>query len=157
MSDGGMLGRRRLLVGSVALLGVGASNVVLTGCGEDEAAPVTLEADPVRLDSLASELDLIAAYEQTIAMRPDLAASLTPIAEQHRLHAEELAAGQPLDVSGRTVSVPGTVADLQERERQAAGLRAGACVRSQNPELAEKLSLIGASEAQHVVALAALT
>lgn len=156
MSGSHALGRRELLSRSLGLVGLGAIGAAVTGCAPSEPEGVSLTADPARLDSLASELDLIVAYEQTIAARPDLAEPLTYIAEQHRLHAEQLSLGQPLALADRDVQAAGTVADLQERERQAAGLRAGACVRAVNTELAGVLCLIGASEAQHVVALAQL-
>lgn len=150
MTSGAQLSRRQLLLG-VAL---GAVALPAAGCSSTPA-PVSAAVDPVRLETLGSELDLIAVYEATIAARPDLAAALTPLLDQHRAHAaalqvDDAAAATP---APRPPAAAADIAGLRELERQAAGLRAGACVRAQNPELAAMICHIGASEAQHVVVL----
>lgn len=150
MSSGAQVSRRQLLLG----LAIGAVATSTAACSS-ESAPVSAAVDPVRVETLGSELDLIAVYEATIIARPDLAASLTPLLEQHRAHAGAL---QVDDVEAPSPAVRAGVAGvdvaaLRELERQAAGLRAGACVRAQNPDLAAVICQIGASEAQHVVVL----
>lgn len=151
---GSQVTRRHLLLGT--LTGVALASVV--GCS-DEAQPVSLAADPVRLEALGAELDLIAVYEASIAAQPELAPTLLVIADQHREHARAL---QVQDAEAPTPAPRGTAEaldlnGLRELERRAAGLRAGACVRAANPELASLLALIGASEAQHVAVLAGVT
>lgn len=151
MTQGSQLTRRHLLLGALT----GVALVSATGCSE-ETEPVSLAADPVRLEALGAELDLIAVYEASIAAQPDLAPTLTVILEQHREHARAL---EVQDAEAPTPAPRGaaTAVDLnglRDLERRAAGLRAGACVRAGNPELARLLALIGASEAQHVAVLA---
>lgn len=146
--------RRHLLLGAVT----GAALVSVAGCS-DGPEQVTLAADPVRLEALGAELDLIEIYQATMTARPDLAATLTVILDQHREHAaalevQEAEAPQPPE---RASAAPVSVDELRELERRAAGLRAGACVRAGNPELARLLALIGASEAQHVTVLAGVS
>lgn len=154
MTHGRELTRRHLLLGAVT--GVALASVV--GCA-DASEPVSLAADPVRLESLGAELDLIAVYEATIAARPDLSAALTPILDQHREHAAALEVQDQDAPSPAPRAAAGAVDinGLRELERRAAGLCAGACVRAGNPELARLLALIGASEAQHVVVLAGVS
>lgn len=148
----GHLDRRQLLVWSVSL---GALSWVASGCSDSEPL-VSLAEDPVRLETLGAELSLIDSYERLLAVRPDVRAALAPILDEHRRHAESLAG--PETTPPQIPAVPGdpSVAWIREQERQAAGQRAGACVRADRPELASLLCLIGASEAQHVVALGAV-
>lgn len=151
MTHGGELTRRHLLLGALT----GVALAAAPGCAA-EPEPVSLAADPVRLESLGAELDLIATYEASIAARPDLAPTLTLILDQHREHAQALEVAQT-EAPPPAPRAPGAAVDpngLRELERRAAGLRAGACVRAGNPELARLLALIGASEAQHVAVLA---
>lgn len=154
MTRGGQLTRRHLLLGAVTGVALGA----VAGCG-NEAEPISLAADPVRLEALGAELNLIAVYEASIAAQPDLAAPLTAILEQHREHARalEVQDSEAPTPAARSGAAAVGLDALRELERQAAGLRAGACVRAGNPELARLLALIGASEAQHVAVLAGVT
>lgn len=154
MTHGRGLTRRHLLLGAVT----GPALVYVAGCS-DESEPVSLAADPVRLEALGAELDLIAVYQATIAARPDLASVLTVILDQHREHARALEVTEA-DAPTPAPRAPAAALDLgglRELERRAAGLRAGACVRAGNPELARLLALIGASEAQHVAVLAGVS
>ncbi|MFI0432202.1 MAG: hypothetical protein ACH36H_03565 [Candidatus Nanopelagicales bacterium] len=141
----------------------------LDGCASEGADGAYGDVDPVRVQTLGDELALVAAYRQAIGAHPTLAAQLQPILDQHLAHADALRdsstvpSGQanPLasaSPSGTPVAVAGAsdaevLASLQEAERAAAALRAGACVRASAQPLASLLVLIGASEAQHVVAL----
>src|SRR5690348_6655775 len=79
--------RRRLLATAGGLSGVAA----LAGCGlfddEPEPAPAPDPLQPLLDEALA----LAGAYDRAAASRPDLAARLAPLAENHRAHAAELA------------------------------------------------------------------
>lgn len=151
---GGQLTRRHLLLAALT----GAALVPMAACS-DEPEPISLAADPVRVEALGAELDLIAVYEASIAAQPELAPTLTVILEQHREHAQALAVpdAQASPPAPRGAAAAVDLNGLRDLERQAAGLRAGACVRAGNPELARLLALIGASEAQHVAVLAGVT
>lgn len=151
MTRGGELTRRHLLLGALT----GVALVSVAACA-DEPGPVSLAADPVRLEALGAELDLIAVYEATITAQPDLAPTITPILDQHREHARalEVPDAEAATPAARAPAAAVDLNGLRELERRAAGLRAGACVRAGNPELAGLLALIGASEAQHVAVLA---
>jgi hypothetical protein len=87
------------------VLGAGLTLTTLGGCGlfqDDEPAPPPV---PDPLQPLADEaLTLAAAYDRAAVSRPDLAARITPLAEDHRAHAAELA-----KVIGRTPSVSASV------------------------------------------------
>lgn len=157
--------RSVLAAAALALPGIAA----LEACAAGRPGADYADTDPVRLESLGDELSLIAAYQQAIAGHPTLAGRLQPILDQHAAHAASLRTGagtsgdapQPLASAspvGAAVQVAGgtdadVLASLQEAERAAAALRAGACVRATDSSLASLLVLIGASEAQHVVAL----
>ncbi len=159
---------RRSVLAAAALALPGLS--VLSACATGTRGASYGAADPVQLEALGDELSLVVAYQQAIASHPALAAQLEPILDQHNAHAASLrTAAAPSDGPnplasaspvGAAVSVSGAsdaevLASLQEAERTAAALRAGACVRAAEPALASLLVLIGASEAQHVVALGA--
>lgn len=143
------------------VLGVGLITppLVLAACAEPATSRQRAADQPVLLETWASELALIAAYEQAIAIRPDLTTTLASIAEQHREHAQAVAR----DITARSPSaapVPSAsatpadlVAALRDQERAAAAARAAAAVRASGGPLAALLCLIGASEAQHVAEL----
>jgi len=73
--------------GAALLALVGAAG--LTGCGlfEDEPDPAPDLITPL----IAGALELAARYDAAVAIAPELAERLRPIAEAHRAHAAELA------------------------------------------------------------------
>lgn len=140
-------------------MGVTAPPLLLAACAEPTASRQRAADQPVLLETWASEMSLIAAYEAALVLRPDLAATLSSIAEQHRRHAQTIAtditARSPSASSPAPASVPAAdiVASLRDQERAAAAARAAAAVRAEGGPLAALLCLIGASEAQHVAEL----
>ncbi|WP_203815797.1 hypothetical protein [Paractinoplanes ferrugineus] len=147
------------------MLGAGLAALTLGGCGvlDDDPQP---PSTPDPLQPLADEaLALAAAYDRTAASLPALATRLTPLAQDHRAHAAELA-----QVTGRTpaasISAPASaaaaggsatdpataVAALRAAEQTAAKNAVTACATT----TAERAGLVGsiaACRATHVEAL----
>ncbi len=162
--------RRRTLLGFAIVAAVVPASI---GCTPDadpgpDPAPTTdgptddstASADAaLRAAAAAAENELIALYEATITAHAGLAASLAPLAEQHREHRAALeagiapATGNPPNVP--TVSAdPGTaVAEIITAERRAADARTVDCEQAGAEDLARLLALIAASEASHSEAL----
>lgn len=148
-----------------AVLGLGmlAPPLLLAACTEPTASRQRAADQPVLLETWASEMALIAAYEAAVVLRPELATTFAAIAEQHRQHATTIAT----DITVRSPSVSPTaspsaaptvnpadvIGSLRDQERAAAAARAAAAVRATGGPLAALLCLIGASEAQHVAEL----
>ncbi|GAB2919132.1 hypothetical protein GCM10027280_02710 [Micromonospora polyrhachis] len=83
-----ILRSRRSVLRVAGLLTLAAATGPLAACGLfDDSEP---EPDPLA-PLLAGALDLAALYEAAVAADPTLADRLTPIAQAHRAHAEELA------------------------------------------------------------------
>ncbi|GIE27263.1 hypothetical protein Ait01nite_003080 [Actinoplanes italicus] len=139
------------------LLGALAGSAALAGCGildrEPEPAP-----QPDALQPLLDEaLTLAASYDRAIVAQPDLAARLTPLAEDHRAHATELARviGATLPSAGPSASAPtagDTTATLRKAEQAAQKTAVAAC-KAAPPERAALAGSIAACRATHAEAL----
>lgn len=143
------LTRRTILAGAtIAPLGLLAACNAIT-------SPLTDPDDVVKAATAASERDLIAAYNATIGAFGQLAAALTPLRDQHREHLS--AVGGVADERAAeftAVSAKAALAALTAAELAASNQRVDQCGQANARELIWTLSLIGASEAQHVLALA---
>lgn len=165
-SDQGGAGHsRRRLLRAGALVALGGATAPLTGCDpfdrDDEPPP------PDALEPLAAEaLALEARHRAAAATAPTLAARLTPIADAHRAHADELrrVIGRPAPsgpstgptgpASGAPADAPDAVlAELRRAEQQghANAAKAGATAPADRAAL---LGSIAAARATHVEALA---
>ncbi|MFI7074119.1 hypothetical protein [Micromonospora sediminicola] len=144
-----------------ALVALGGAAAPLTGCDlfdrDDEPSP------PDALEPLAAEaLALEARYRAAATAAPALAARLTPIADAHRAHADELrrVIGRPApsgtptaDPSVAPVTEPdGVLTDLRRAEQQGRTNAAKACAAAP-AERAALLGSIAAARATHVEAL----
>ncbi|MDZ5442620.1 hypothetical protein U2F26_07735 [Micromonospora sp. 4G57] len=143
-----------------ALVVVGGAAVPLTGCdlfdrGDDKPPP------PDPLEPLAAEAaELAARHRAAIAADPALADRLTPIADAHQAHADELrrVIGRPLP-SGAPSGTPSGDADpadplpgLREAERAGRDNAAKACATAP-AERAALLGSIAAARATHLEVL----
>lgn len=159
---------RRLTRRSV--LAAGAMAVpLLAACGTSVLGTRSPLRDPVRTESLGTERTLIAVYERALAATPSLAPTLAPFLAQHREHAAALGDGLPTSPAPSasttpaptgaasdqpaTTSAADVLAGVAAAEREAMLAHAGACARTTDGTLAALLSLISASEAQHVAVL----
>jgi hypothetical protein len=142
---------RRLLLGALA------GSAALAGCGildrEPEPAPQPDALQPLLDEALA----LAASYDRAIVAQPDLAARLTPLAEDHRTHAGELARviGTTLPSAGPSASAPAatdTTATLRKAEQAAQKTAAAAC-KAAPAERAALAGSIAACRATHAEAL----
>jgi hypothetical protein len=152
--------RRWVLGAAGAALGVAA----LAGCGlfDDDPEP------PAAPDPLRAVLDeavaLAAAYDRAVLVQPGLRTRLTPLADDHRAHATELArllgtavpsGAASAEPSGGAASGPGAaqvVADLRKAEKLAQKTAATACLRAPVARVALAGS-IAACRATHAEAL----
>lgn len=133
----------------------------MTGCDlldrGDDGPPPPDPLEPVAAEAAALE----ARYRAAISAAPDLAGRLTPIADAHRAHAEELrrVIGRPAP-SGSPTAAPTTagtepaalLASLGAAEQQGRTNAARACAAAP----AERTALLGsiaAARATHVEAL----
>jgi hypothetical protein len=143
---------RRIFLG--ALVGSAA----LAGCGvfdrEPEPAP---QPDPFQ-PLLDEALTLAASYDRVIAAQPALAARLTPLAEDHRAHAGDLARliGTTAPSAAPPASAPSaagdTIATLRKAE-QAAQKNAAAACKTAPAGRAALAGSIAACRATHAEAL----
>ena len=144
---------RRQVLGAAAGLGA----LGLAGCGlfDDEPAPPQA---PDALQPLLDEaLALAAAHDRAVAAQPGLGARLTPLADDHRAHAEELARvigrAQPSAGASVAASTPvDTLATLRAAEQAAQRTAAAAC-RQAPAERAALVGSIAACRATHAEAL----
>ncbi|WP_197698587.1 hypothetical protein [Micromonospora viridifaciens] len=142
-----------------ALVALGGAAVPLTGCdlfdGDKPKPP-----DP--LEPLAAEsADLAGRYRAAVAAASALADRLTPIADAHQAHADELrrVIGRPAP-SGTPAASPtvaatdpdGLLAELRQAEQQARTNAAKACAAAP-AERAALLGSIAAARATHLEAL----
>lgn len=144
-----MTDRRQVLQAAVlAATGV----LVLPGCSSDDQTP---DAAAVPDPQQADELALIAAYDAALATAgPKQAAVFQALRDEHEAHARAL--GWTQVPAPSPSPEPVGRAALLRAERAAARQRADGARDASEPELAQILALIAASEAQHVVTLEAL-
>ncbi|HEU4346150.1 MAG TPA: hypothetical protein VFR35_00045 [Actinoplanes sp.] len=139
------------------------------GCGLFDRDPEP-DPEPDPLQPILDEaLALAAAYERAAIAQPALAARLTPLARDHRVHAAELArligaeapSGAPGGTPSGAPSAPSsadagagaqTVAGLREAERVATRT-ATAAARTAQPERVGLVGSIAACRATHAEAL----
>jgi len=148
--------RRRHLIGAAAGGALGAT--ALAGCGlfDDDPEPAPPDAlQPVLDEALA----LAAAYDRAVLAEPGLAKRLTPLADDHRAHAAELARviGKPLPSGAPASGAPdgdaaGAVAALRKAEQAAQKTAAAAC-RTAPAARAGLTGSIAAARAAHAEAL----
>lgn len=152
---------RRKLLRTGALVALGGTAVPLTGCdlfdrGDGKpSAPDPLE--PLAAESAALE----SRYRAAIATDSTLTDRLTPIADAHRAHAEELRkvigrpapSGAPAATPTLTATGPdGVLTELSQAEQQGRKNAAKACVAAP-ADRAALLGSIAAARATHVEAL----
>ncbi|MFR9775512.1 hypothetical protein ACL02O_05585 [Micromonospora sp. MS34] len=144
-----------------ALVALGGTAVPLTGCDlfdRDDPPPPPDPLEPLAAESLALE----ARYRAAVAAAPTLA-GLTPIAEAHRAHAEELrkVIGRPAPSGSPAATAPtpaanddpdGLLSELRQAEQQGRENAAKACAAAP-VERAALLGSIAAARATHVEAL----
>ncbi|WFE42598.1 hypothetical protein [Micromonospora sp. WMMD998] len=143
-------------------MALGGATAPLTGCDlfdrDDEPSP------PDALEPLVAEaLALEARHRAAATAAPTLTERLTPIADAHRAHAEELrrVIGRPAPSGPPSTAASGTpaaepdavVAELRRAEQQGRTNAAKACADAP-PERAALLGSIAAARATHVEALA---
>ncbi|WP_307833797.1 hypothetical protein [Actinoplanes derwentensis] len=145
---------RRVFLGAVA-----AGSTALAGCGllgDDGPEPAP---QPDALQPLLDEaLALAGAYDRVILATPNLAARLTPLAEDHRAHATELTKviGAAVASVAPSASAPAgatdTTATLRKAEQSAQKTAAAAC-KAAPRERAALVGSIAACRATHAEAL----
>ncbi|HWS31236.1 MAG TPA: hypothetical protein VN408_00685 [Actinoplanes sp.] len=144
---------RRLFLGVVA-----AGSTALAGCGlfGDDSEP---EPQPDPLQPVLDEaLALAAAYDRVILATPNLAARLTPLADDHRAHAAELTRliGAAVASAAPSASAPpaatDTTATLRKAEQTAQKTAIAACTAAPR-ERAMLVGSIAACRATHAEAL----
>ena len=149
-----MTDRRRVLqVGGLTATGI----VVLPACGSGPAGPGTEQeesAPPAQPDAQQSEeLALIAAYDAALAgAGPARRTLYERIRDEHAAHLRALGWSAAPSASPSQADPP-TRRALRRAERAAARRHTRAAVQDPDPERAQILALIAASEAQHIVAL----
>ena len=131
--------------------------VAVAACSSptDSSSPSLSQASSA---SAADEARLIARYDSTIAMFPQLLAQLGPIRDEHHAHLAALGgahdSGQGASSPAATSSTPQqAIADLANAEKAASVQRLEDCVAASDAQVARSLALIAASEAGHVSSL----
>ncbi|MDR6325632.1 hypothetical protein J3R03_009828 [Actinoplanes couchii] len=144
---------RRVFLGVVA-----AGSTALAGCGLFDDGPEP-DPQPDPLQPLLDEaLALAGAYDRVIVATPNLAARLTPLAEDHRAHATELTKliGAAVASIAPSASAPAgptdTTATLRKAEQAAQKTAVAAC-RAAPRERAALVGSIAACRATHAEAL----
>ncbi|MFJ6197199.1 hypothetical protein [Micromonospora sp. NPDC092111] len=158
---GGTGQSRRAVLRAGALLAAGAAAVPLTGCDLFDGDRPDPAPDP--LEPLAAESRALAdRHRAAVAADPGLADRLTPIAEAHTAHADELRRliGRP-EPSGPATPSPGAtgggdraavLADLRAAEQRGRDNAAKACADAPG-ERAALLGSVTAARATHLEAL----
>jgi hypothetical protein len=146
------------VTGTVAGAGFGATT--LGGCGFFGGDPEPPEAPDPLQPLLDEAMALAAAYDRVTVTQPGLAGRLSPLADDHRAHAAELArvigAALPSGPAAPAGSAPAgasaVIADLRKAEQAAQKTATTVC--RQAP--AERVTLVGsiaACRATHAEAL----
>ncbi len=144
---------RRVFLGAVA-----AGSTALAGCGLFGGDPEP-EPQPDPLQPLLDEaIALAGAYDRAIVAKPDLAARLTPMADDHRAHAAELARviGAAVVSAAPSASAPAGAADTPatlRKAEQAAQKTAVAACKAAPAGRAALVGSIAACRATHAEAL----
>jgi hypothetical protein len=153
---------RRKVLRAGALVALGGAAAPLTGCDlldrDDDPAP-----GPDPLEPLAAEAAALAdRHRAAVAADPSLADRLTPIADAHRAHADELrrVIGRPAPSAAPTGSPTASpaaepadlLAELRRAEQTGRANAAKACAAAP-AERAALLGSIAAARATHVEAL----
>lgn len=150
----GVTRRRALRVTAGAALVIGGAS----GCGLFDSDPEPLPGPDPMQPVLDEALALTIAYDRAVLADPERAALLTPLAEDHRVHAAELARliNRPTPSapgpSASTAAVDRSAEELRELERTAQRT-ATTLARVAPPETAGLLASIAACRASHVEAL----
>jgi len=141
-----------VLTGAVRMSRTGHTRRTVLAAG----ACVTTTLQPVLDEALA----LAAAYDRAAAAQPGLASRLTPLAEDHRAHAAELA--RTLGTAAPSAAAPSAsaaapaatdvLAELRAAERAAQKTAAAACTAAPAPRAA-LVGSIAACRATHAEAL----
>lgn len=148
-----------------------AVGLALVGACRGGSVPVPTPSRVADSDTLlrrraaAAEMRLLAGYDAALRRHPCLRATLSPLRAEHAAHLSALrGAGTPsapapsarASTSARSAqaSAPSAVRGLVAAERAAARARARDCLGA-SPQLAGLLASIGASEASHLLVLAA--
>jgi hypothetical protein len=159
---------RRAVLGAAGLGAAGLSAAVLgaaglAGCGLFGDHPEPTAADPLRA-LLDEAVALAAAYDRMLIAQPDLSGRLTPLADDHRAHATELARvlGITVPSAAPTAASPDpatagpgaarTVAGLRKAEQAAQKTASAACLRAP-VDRAALTGSIAACRATHAEAL----
>jgi hypothetical protein len=139
-------------------LGALLGSAALAGCGvfdrEPEPTPPPDSFQPLLDEALA----LAASYDRVIVAQPALAARLTPLAEDHRAHAADLARLIGVAVASAAPSAPApsaaadTTATLRKAEQAAQKTAAAAC-KAAPADRAMLAGSIAACRATHAEAL----
>lgn len=156
-----MVDRRRVL----QVAAVGAVGLAVPACrssaSDDDAEPPPADQQPdeQQADELAEqqadELALIAAYDAALADTASPArATLQRLRDEHAAHLRAL--GWDEQTPTQTPVKPPARRQLVRAERRALRLRTAGAQRTDDPEQAQLLTLIAASEAQHIATLESL-
>ncbi|GIE80270.1 hypothetical protein Aph02nite_62200 [Actinoplanes philippinensis] len=143
---------RRTFIG--ALVG----SATLAGCGVFDSEPEPPPAPDAFQPLLDEALALAASYDRVIVAQPALAARLTPLAEDHRAHAADLARliGAAAGSAAPSVSAPSggadTTATLRKAEQAAQKTAVAAC-KAAPADRAMLAGSIAACRATHAEAL----
>jgi hypothetical protein len=146
------------VTGAVAGAGFGATT--LGGCGFFGGDPEPPEAPDPLQPLLDEAMALAAAYDRVRVTQPGLASRLSPLADDHRAHAAELArvigaalpSGPAAPAGSAPAAASAAVADLRKAEQAAQKTATTVC--RQAP--AERVALVGsiaACRATHAEAL----
>jgi hypothetical protein len=155
VGKGGNAYSRRRVLGATAGAALGATTLV--GCGlfddDPEPPPAPDALQPVLDEALA----LAATYDRLVVAQPDLAGRLTPLAEDHRAHATELArmigaAIPSAAASGAAPAAAESLAELRKAE-QTAQRTANATARQAPADRVAAVGSIAACRATHAEAL----
>ncbi|MFI7302408.1 hypothetical protein ACIBM8_04290 [Micromonospora aurantiaca] len=142
------------------LVALGGATAPLTGCDlfdRDEEPPEPDALEPLVAEALALE----ARYRAAATADPALAGRLTPIADAHRAHAEELRrvigrpapSGTPAPAGSASAPAPdAALPELRRAEQEGRTNAAKACAAAP-AERAALLGSIAAARATHVEAL----
>lgn len=149
-----MTDRRRLLQ-SAALLGFGLP--ALAGCPREDGGDGQTPRAPSPEE--AAELELIAAYDAALAGAPEgRRAAYARIREEHVQHLRALG-GSPVATVPPSATASAAAPNrrsLIRAERRAMRSATNGAVVAEDPDRAQLLALIAASEAQHAAALEVL-